>query len=154
MAATLACDARFPANGHTIEIAPDVTGSPGTYAFVGATIDATPPPQVRATVDLTALEDDASCSQPGIEEPSEFTFNEWWDPIGETSVLVDGYYDSGEQVWIRLSPTNGTNRRAITFSGRVLSLTPATAGGDGGYSREVTILKNSVLTYADQPIGP
>ena len=154
MAADLPCENRFPAKGSTVEVAPDVTGSPGTYAFVGALIDVTPPPQERATVELTALEDDVACAHPGVEQVSEFVFNEHWDMLHATSALLDGYYNTGELVHFRIAPANGTNRRHITFTGRVRALTPGTASGTGGYGRQVTALRNSTLTYADFPYPP
>jgi len=136
--------AKYTGAGALVEV--DVAGD-ANFVQVGCTTDITPPPEVKADVDLTCQTDAATDAQPGIEEMSQFTFTEMWD-VGAASNPIDTLYTSGARVDWRVTFTDGTTTATITFKGYVKGKTPSTVGGNDGVLREVTVTRTGPITEA------
>lgn len=116
------------------------------YETVGATIDITPPPQVRADVDVTAQQDTVAQALPGIEELSHFSFNEIWDSVSYTT--IDTLYAARTKHNWRIVFQGETSTKTITFQGYVSKLEPSSVGGADAVLRNVTITRTGAITIS------
>jgi hypothetical protein len=100
-----------------------------TFAQVTKVRNVQAPPQNRASIDVTAMEDTAAASLPGIHEESEFSFEFLWDDADATDEDLQDLYTSGDVAAWKIAYTDGTNTWAMTFSGWVKALEPAAVSG-------------------------
>ncbi len=115
------------------------------YESVGATIDITPPAQVRAEIDVTAQQDTVAQAEPGIEELSHFAFNEVWDGVSVT--MLDTLYAAKSKVNWRVT-FQGTPTKTIVFEGWVSKLEPSTVGKGDAVLRNVTVTRTGAITIS------
>lgn len=117
-----------------------------TFKDVGILINWTPPPQVKAIIDVTGAEDARFEGAVGGEEQSVFEFQEAHDPDDATDTAIDTLYGSGDQVKWQLDVTDGTTVWTMEFEGIVFGLTPQ--GSDRGtrVARQVQVLRKTAIT--------
>ena len=72
----------------------DIDGLETSWQLYGFTESLTPPPRTRAKVDATNLDEDMANIEPGIEEDSEFTFVQVWDPGDTSDETIDTLFAS------------------------------------------------------------
>ncbi len=139
--------AKYTGAGALVEV--DVDGTP-TWTTVGCTFTITPPPQVKNDVEMTCQQDTEADAVPGIEQLSQFSFDQPYDEAA-SKTTVDDFYASGAVKDWRITFTDGTNSMQIAFSGYVSGLTPAAAGGNDPVQRTVTVTRKGSITYTHTP---
>lgn len=107
----------------------------------------TPPPRSRALIDGTALEDDLATNELGIEEHSEFTFTQFWEPGDTQHETIDADFDSKATKTYKIEYTNSP-QVTDSFSGKVSRIAPQPIEINGLVQREVTIQRLTAITRA------
>jgi hypothetical protein len=116
-----------------------------SYATITLAIDATPPHRKRVRVDQTALSDTLATFTPGIEDHSEYVFNQYWHPTDTNHASIDTVFGSGAIcTWKVTYPFSSTIDDV--FSGWVSDLEPATLQANGMVMRKVTVQRTSATT--------
>lgn len=127
-------------------IAVDVAGG-SSYTTITLAMDATPPARKRVRVDQTALSDTLATRLPGIEDHSEYIYNQYWHPTDTQHESVDTLFGSGAIASWKITYPFGTPV-LDTFSGWVSDLEPAALQTNGMIMRKVTIQRTSAITRA------
>jgi hypothetical protein len=116
-----------------------------TYTTIACAKEATPPNQVRVEVDATCFEDTVVQMLPGIEDESEFSFLQVWDPTDTNHLIIDALFTSKTAVnWQVIYPF-ATPITEI-FAGRVVGLTPETISNDSVISRTVMVRRTGSIS--------
>jgi hypothetical protein len=125
-------------------IAVDTAGG-SSYTTITLAIDATPPARKRARIPQTALSDTLATNAPGIEEASEYVFNQYWHPTDSQHASIDTLFNAKtDGSWKITYPFSVTI--ADTFTGWVSDLEPAVLQSNGMIMRKVTIQRTSDIT--------
>ena len=104
----------------------------------------TPPARSRALIDGTVLTDDLATNELGIEEHSEFTFTQFWEPGDTDHEKVDTAFNTKETKVFKIEYTNSP-QVTDTFSGKVSRLAPQPIELNGLLQREVTIQRTTSI---------
>jgi hypothetical protein len=112
--------------------------------------DFTPPGRKRARIDGTTLTDTLSTYEGGIEEHSEFSFRQFWEPEDTQHASIDtlfglGSATAGKVLW-NITYTSAAPGTIDSFEGWVSDLEPQTIVKDGIVSRVVTVQRTGAIT--------
>jgi hypothetical protein len=132
---------RFSGRGALVKIQ-----SGNTYNSVGLCTSITPPPEEKAVIDMTAMEDGAVVAELGIEQLSTFSFEQISDPADTDEALVDAAYASGNSIGWQILVLSGAKTRTIAFNGRVSGLAPTAFGANDPCKRTVTVTRTGAIT--------
>lgn len=120
-----------------------------TYTKIGLMKDITPPPRSKQGVDDTELDADLMTETPGIEEVSEFTFNQFYHAGDSDMQMIDDLFDEGVDGIVSWRITYPYSTPVTkTFDGWVKSLTEGQIVKDQVMSREVTVSRTSDIVIA------
>lgn len=112
-------------------------------------LSCTPPNRKRARIDGTSLSDTLATYEGGIEEHSEFSFTQFWEPEDTQHASLDTLFASasltaGKVLWnIVYVASPGTTD---SFEGWISDLEPQTITASGLVQRNVTIQRTSAIT--------
>lgn len=142
--------AKFTGSGALVEV--DVDGTP-TWTSVGCTYSITPPPQVKTDVEMTCQQDAQADAAPGIEQLSQFSFEQPFSYV-DSKATIDDLYDAGTTHDWRITFTRGADSMAMEFSGYVSGLVPNAVGGADPANRVVTVTRTNdkPITYTTLPV--
>jgi hypothetical protein len=116
-----------------------------TYTVVGNVTSVTPPGRKRVRVDQTALADTLKTYALGIEDFSEFTFAQYWDPGDTNHEIIDTLFGNNTDVnWQCLY--GSAPIQTDQFSGKVSDMTPGELTTDGMIMRTVTVQRTGAIT--------
>lgn len=115
------------------------------YTTISLAIDGTPPKRSRVRIDATALTDTLSTYKMGMEDHSEFTVTQFWDPLDTLHAAIDTLFGAKTQVLWKITYTNS---KVDTFEGFVSALEPTTITKDGLLQRKVTVQRKTATTRA------
>ena len=135
---------RYSGKGALVKV--NSNGDGNTYITVGLVTNVTPPPQEKATIDCTAMEDTVSVAEQGVEELSEFSFESLHDPADTTDDAVDTLYGNGNSVNWQLLTISGSHTWTKTFAGRVFAIVPTAMDKNGVQKRTVKVIRNGAIT--------
>lgn len=107
----------------------------------------TPPARSRTLIDQTALDEELATNALGIEEHSEFTFNQFWIPGDSQHQSMDTLFNSKALAEFKIEYTNAP-AVVDTFSGKVSRLAPQAIERGGMLMREVTIQRYTNIARA------
>lgn len=119
-----------------------------TWQTVGLSTSVTPPPQEKATIDCTAMEDTAAVAEVGIEQLSEFTFESLHDPADSVDDAVDTLYGNGNNANWKLTTLSGAHAFTKIFTGRVFAIVPTTIEGNSVQKRTIKVIRTGAITDA------
>lgn len=139
---------RYIGKGALVKV--NANGDTTTFLTVGLCTSVTPPPQEKATIDCTAMEDTLAVAEQGIEQLSEFSFESLHDPADTSDDAVDTLYGSSASVMWQLLTMSGTTVWTKSFLGRVFAIVPTTIDGNGVQKRTVKVIRNGAIT--DTPV--
>ena len=122
--------------------------SSGTTFTAGLCRNIQPPPRMKATIDLTAMEDTSFTGDVGIEGESKFTFLNIIDPVDSVDVAIDALYANSEDRTWKYVMTNGTKASGRSFTGKVIGLEEQSFGANDPVTRLVTILRTGAISYS------
>jgi hypothetical protein len=134
---------RYIGKGALVKV--NSNGDGNTYITVGLCTNVTPPPQEKATIDCTAMEDAVAIGEQGIEQLSEFSFEALHDPADTTDDAIDTLYGSGASVNWQLLTIAGTHTHTKTFAGRVFGIVPTALDKNGVQKRTVKVIRNGAI---------
>jgi len=123
-------------------------GDGSTFNTVGLSRSLTPPPEVKAKIDVTGMEDTVFQEKAGIEQSSEFVFTEIWDSADTTDSAIDTLYGSEDAVKWQVILSDGTNTWTQEFSGWVSGITPQSVDGTTAVTRQVTVARTTAITHS------
>lgn len=116
-----------------------------SFTTVTVIIDATPPPRQRVRIDVTALDDTLATDEMGIEDKSDFVFNQYWHPGDTNHEIIDTLFNSKAAVnWQIVYPFSSTETRQ--FAGKVAGMVPGQITGNGTIQRQVTIHRTGAIS--------
>jgi hypothetical protein len=113
---------------------------------VGLCTNITPPPQEKATIDVTALEDTVAQAEQGIEQLSEFSVEQLHDPSDTSDDAIDTLYGNGNSVKWQLIFTAGTKVWTKDCLGRVIGIVPGAVDGNSAFKRTIKVIRNGAIT--------
>ena len=137
---------RWTGRGALVAVQSTSAGTP--WMNVGLSRNIAPPAMERNAIDVTGMEDTYAVVASGIEIPSQFTFSSLHASTDTVDALLDTVYGSHMQRNWRVRLYNGTYYWDTTFTGKVLALRAQAFSGSDPVVREVTVLRNSTLTYS------
>lgn len=122
----------------------------GTVLVVNAqtvtlAIDATPPPRKRVLIDGSTLSDTLATNEAGMEDISDYEFNQFWEPGDSMHETLDTLFGSKASVTVTIQYTD-TGTTTDSFSACVAALEPATIQKDNLYMRKVTLHRLGSIT--------
>ncbi|NLX57281.1 MAG: hypothetical protein GXY58_19400 [Planctomycetaceae bacterium] len=133
--------AKKRAVGRGAKVSVDPAGGTA-WQDVGATVQITPPPQERSSIDVTAMEDNSAQAVPGIEQISEFVFEGFHDPDDAVDDAIDALYSSGNEAnWKITLRYSATSTWTKVFKGRVLAIVPTGFDANGRVTRQVRVVR-------------
>ena len=133
--------------GRGAKVSVNASGDTTTYIDVGAITNITPPPQEKAVIDKTAMEDTEAVGDVGIETLSEFVFESFHDPSDTTDDAIDTLYGSCADVGYRIDAKySSTQVWRKAFTGIVAKIVPTGYDGNGRLTRSVTVVRTSAIT--------
>lgn len=135
---------RYIGKGALVKV--NSNGDGNTYITVGLCTNVVPPPQEKATIDCTAMEDTVTVAEQGVEELSEFSFESLHDPDDTTDDAVDTLYGSGNSVTWKLETKAGSKTWTKSFAGRVFGIVPTAIDKNGVMKRTVKVIRNGAIT--------
>ena len=139
---------RWTGRAAQVQVETTAFTTPPTWTnTVGLTRSITPPPQERASIDLTSMEDTYAVVRAGIEQESAFTFSALHDAEDAVDALIKTLYDSGETRKWRVRRNNGTNWFNSQFEGIVTAIVPQAYGGNDPVQMEVRVHRKSAITH-------
>ena len=113
-------------------------------------LNCTPPSRKRERIDGTSLSDTLATYEGGIEQHSEFTFTQFWEPEDTQHVSIDTLFASGSlpagKVLWNITYTSAAPGTVDQFEGWVSDLEPQTITVNGLVQRNVTIQRTSAIT--------
>ncbi len=115
-----------------------------TFTTVGLTKTITPPTRKRARIDNVDLSDTLATDAAGIEEKSDFSFEQYWTPGDTDHELIDTLFGSAAAVpWQVIYPL-GT---PVTdeFDAIVVEMTLGALQSDGMIMRTVTCHRTTAI---------
>ncbi len=104
------------------------------------------PPQTKARVDATALEDASAVSLPGIEEESEFSAELIWDPDDATDAALKTAYEADTLCGFRVDIVGATNTHERSWQGYITGLEPQDADGSNPALLQLTGIVKGAIT--------
>ena len=135
---------RYIGKGALVKV--NSNGDGTTYVTVGLCTSVTPPPQEKATIDVTGMEDAVAQAEAGIEQLSEFSFESLHDPADTTDDAVDTLYGNNNSVLWQLLTISGTHVWTKQFLGRVIAIVPGALDGNSAQKRTVRVVRNGAIT--------
>ena len=140
---------RFTYKGALVKV--NSSGDGTTMVTIGLCTSATPPAQERALIDLTAMEDTVAVAATGIEQLSEFSFEQLHDPADTGDDAIDTLYASGDSVkWQLIAATKTAVATTKTwtkeFTGVVFGIVPAGVDGNSGAKRTIKVSRTGAIT--------
>lgn len=140
---------RYSGKGSLVKA--NVSGDGTTMVTVGLIRNITPPPEKKAIIDLTAMEDTNFVGDTGIEEQSTFQFTTLDDPGDTGDAGIDTLYASGASVkWQIISTVTSSAGTTKTwtqdFTGRVVAKEPQGFGGNDPRTKNVTVVRTGAIT--------
>lgn len=136
---------RFIGKGALVKVDP---AGATTWQTVGLCTSVTPPPQEKATIDCTAMEDTIAVAEVGIEQLSEFAFESLHDPSDTVDDAIDTLYGNGANANWQLATISGTHTFTKIFTGRVFAIVPTTIDGNGVQKRTVKVIRTGAIADA------
>jgi hypothetical protein len=127
--------------GTVLKVDEDDNGS--GHTTITLVVDATPPARKRVRIDGTVLADTLSTYELGMEDFSEFSFSQLWDPIDTQHASLDTLFGAKTVVEWQIVYTSGETDE---FEGYVSALEPQALTKDGLNSRKVTVQRKSATT--------
>jgi hypothetical protein len=127
--------------GTLFKVDDDDSGS--TFSTLSLAIDGTPPARKRVRIDATALSDTLSTYKMGMEDHSEFSFTQFWDPLDTLHAAIDTLFANKTQVIWTITYTSS---EVDSFEGFVSALEPTTITKDGLLQRKVTVQRKTATT--------
>lgn len=127
--------------GTVLKVDEDDNGS--GHTTITLAVDATPPARKRVRIDATVLSDTLSTYKMGMEDFSEFSFNQLWDPIDTQHASLDTLFGAKTVVEWQIIYTSGETDE---FEGYVSALEPGTLAKDNLNQRKVTVQRKSATT--------
>lgn len=118
----------------------DEDDSGATFTTITLCLDGTPPGRKRVRIDASTLTDTLSTYKMGMEDFSEFSFNQLWDPLDTQHVSLDTLFAAKTQVIFTITYTS---TEVDTFQGFVSELSPATVAKDGLLQRKVVVQRKT-----------
>jgi hypothetical protein len=118
----------------------DATG----HTTVTLVMNITPPARERELIDGTSLSDTLATYEAGIEQHSEFTFTQFWEPGDSQHESIDTLFGSKTAVEWQIVYTNGTPE-TDEFEGFVSRLGPQTIEVNNLVMREVTVQRKTAI---------
>ena len=109
--------------------------------------DATPPGKKRVLIDGSTLTDALATYEAGVEDFSEYTFNQFWEPGDTVHEGIDTLFGSKAEVAFTIA-YNDTGVTTETFNGVVSDLEPAPIQKDGLLMRKVTVQRTGSIGRA------
>ncbi len=131
--------------GHGTLFKMDEDDSGSVFTAITLAIDGTPPGRKRVRIDATSLTDTLSTYKMGMEDFSEFSFNQFWDPLDTQHVSCDTVFAAKTVIIWTITYTSG---EVDSFEGFVSELTPATVAKDQLLMRKVTVQRKGAITRA------
>lgn len=135
---------RYTGKGALVKV--NHSGDGTTMVAVGLCTNATPPPQEKATIDCTAMEDTVAVAEQGIEQLSEFSFEQAHDPADTCDDAIDTLYGNGNSVKWQLITKAGSKTWTKDFLGRVIAIVPGAVDGNSMQKRTVKVIRNGAIT--------
>ena len=121
------------------------TAGGSSYTTITLAIDATPPNRTWVKVDQTALSDTLATFAPGIEDHSEWMFNQYWHPNDTMHASLDTVAAAKTDcAWKITYPFSSP--MSDTFSGWISELSPAVLQTNGMIMRKVTAQRTTAIT--------
>ena len=108
-----------------------------------SSLDGTPPARKRVRIDATSLSDTLSTYKMGMEDHSEFSFTQFWDPLDTLHAAIDTLFANKTQVIWTITYTSS---EVDSFEGFVSALEPTTITKDGLLQRKVTVQRKTATT--------
>ena len=131
----------------------------GTIVKIGSTAvgeirSVTPPPRAYERIAVDDLDSEIRVEMQGIEDVSEWSFTELWDPPDTNHTLIDTDFDnransSWSIVYPGVNPGDGDGRTATqtwTFNARVVNIEPAELTNADVVTRTVTLTRTGDIT--------
>jgi hypothetical protein len=135
---------RYTGKGALVKV--NSNGDGTTMLTVGLCTSITPPPQEKATIDVTALEDTVAQAEQGIEQLSEFSVEQLHDPSDTSDDAIDTLYGNGNSVKWQLIFTAGTKVWTKDCLGRVIGIVPGAVDGNSAFKRTIKVIRNGAIT--------
>lgn len=127
--------------GTVLKVDEDDNGS--GHTTITLCVDATPPARKRVRIDGVTLDATLSTYELGMEDFSEFTFTQFWDPIDTQHASLDTIFGTKLVVEWQIVYTS---TEIDEFEGYVSRLEPQPLVKDGLNSRKVTVQRKSATT--------
>lgn len=127
--------------GTLFKVDEDDSGS--TFTTITLCIDGTPPKRSRVRIDATGLTDTLSTYKMGMEDFSEFSFTQFWDPLDTQHVSLDTLFGAKTQV---IWTITYTSTEVDSFEGFVSELSPTTVAKDQLLQRKVVVQRKTATT--------
>lgn len=127
--------------GSVFKVDEDDNGS--GHTTITLCVDGTPPARKRVRIDATALTDTLSTYKMGMEDFSEFSFTQFWDPVDTQHASLDTLFGSKAVVEWQIVFTSGETDE---FEGFVSELSPATIVKDQLLTRKVVVQRKGDIT--------
>jgi hypothetical protein len=133
---------RFLGLGTVMSVDEDDSGT--TFTAITLCLEGTPPARKRERIDGTALSDTLSTYEMGVEQHSEFSFLQFWEPEDTMHASLDTLFGAKTQVIFTIAYT--TTSTTDTFEGVVSDLEPQTFTNNSIYQRRVTVQRKTAIT--------
>jgi hypothetical protein len=133
---------RFLGLGTVMSVDEDDSGT--VLTTITLCLEGTPPARKRERIDGTALSDTLATYEMGVEQHSEFSFLQFWEPEDTVHASLDTLFGSKTQVIFNIVYTTGGTTDA--FEGVVSDLEPQTFNQNSIYQRRVTIQRKTAIT--------
>lgn len=128
--------------GTVMSVDEDDSGT--TFTAITLCISGTPPARKRERIDGTSLSDTLATYELGIEQHSEFTFTQFWEPEDTMHASIDTLFGSKAQVIFTIAYTTGGT--TDTFECKVSDMEPAEFVHNSIYQRKVTCQRMTAIT--------
>jgi hypothetical protein len=127
--------------GTTFKVDEDDSGT--VHTTITLCVDGTPPARKRVRIDATGLTDTLSTYKMGMEDFSEFSFTQYWDPIDTQHASLDTLFGAKTVVEWQIVYTSGETDE---FEGFVSALEPQPVVKDQLLTRKVTVQRKTATT--------
>lgn len=121
----------------------DENDSGSVFTAITLCVDGTPPARKRVRIDGTVLSETLSTYELGMEDFSEFTFTQLWDPLDTVHASIDTLFGAKTVV---IWTITYTSTEVDSFEGYVSAMEPQTLTKDGLNSRKVTVQRKTAIT--------
>lgn len=127
--------------GSVFKVDEDDNGS--GHTTITLCIDGTPPARKRVRIPAADLSDTLATDKMGMEDFSEFSFTQFWDPIDTQHASLDTLFGAKTVVEWQIVFTSGETDE---FEGFVSALEPQTLQKDNLVMRKVTVQRKGDIT--------